>query len=217
MAEITFSQRELWLLVRGYMDTADRLINDAKSQIVQWKYADSEMFGLFPLFEFISFRGSEKWQSNRGRWLTKQPKGFHCVHGFDVDGAVRLIEKSNGITSVFVTSAEFCDQITFGGRANNLKRHVIESDRVVACYDYHLDPHQYSRELFEYENESCVRSVVQSWFFDAEIDDWKMATWQTVFTYEHDSKGLVRAYRDMGEQLGGKELVFKRRKRWLLA
>lgn len=204
----TYTQPQLFDAANDYAKREAALAKDAKAAVVQWKYADEDMFGLFPLFDAIDFRGSTKWTPAKRRWLDEKPQGFFHQHGFDAQGKVRIIERSNGIVTLFIRAADEVDEIVYGSRGTSLKRHILASGRPVACYDYNLDPHQYSLEAFEYVDDRLVRSVEHSWWVSDGV--WKEATWKTTCTYEHDAAGLLRAYRDMGERLGGKQLVYVR-------
>ena len=207
---IQYSQEELHSLVCGYMETQTELIEKAKERVAVWKYADSEMFGFFPLFDFISFRGSQSWTANQGQWLDEKPDGMFYRHGLDCDGRVQLIERHNGIVNLFLRLDGFLDRVSFGGRANSLERFAVEDGHTVACYDYNLDPHQYSLELFDYANECCISSTRSSWYLSHRTGQWEASKRIVRCTFEHDERGLRRAYRDNGTRTGGVELMYER-------
>ena len=205
----TFSQQELYELISEYMESEDRIVAQAK-QCSQVKYADDEMFGFFPLWNQLSFRGTHSWSPPEGKWLKKKPGGPHYIHGFNEHGDVEYIEWSNGIVSVFRRFDGLLERITYGGRANNLKRYIVEDDVITTCYDYNLDPHQYSREDFEYLEGRCVKSTIHSWYFSRKSDTWESGVLESC-TYEYDARGLKRGIRDMGERLGGEEIMYARK------
>lgn len=204
------TQSELYEIVQGYVQQEADLISAAKAAVVEWKYANDQMYGLFPLFAEIGFRGSGAWKPAKRRWLKKEPAGFYYYHGLDAQGRVRIIQRRNGIVTVFVETDAWVDEIMFSGPRTSLQRYVMADGRAVAMYKYNLDPHQYSCETFHYEQDRLIESVEQSWFI--KNGSWVQARWTTTCTYEYDDMGVVRAYRDMGERLGGKTQVFARPK-----
>ncbi len=204
---LTFTQPELFAAVTRFEQNEAAMIADAKSAVVEWKYANEDMFGLFPLFKDIGFRYSGTWKPPKRRWYSKKPKGFFHLHGMDGHGNVQIIERSNGIAAVFVREERFIDEFFSGCRRPSLHRHVLENGRVVCAFHYHLDPHQYSREVFEYRGDKLIASLEESWYVSDK--KWVKASWTTRCTYEYDTDGLIRAHRD-GGGVSGNTLVFVR-------
>lgn len=202
------TQSELFVAMQQYVQHEADLVLAAKSAVVDWKYANEQMYGPFPLFAEIGFRGSGTWQPAKRRWLKKQPAGSYYLHGLDAKGQVIIIERRNGIVSLFFTTETGIDEVVFGGRATSLKRYVFADSRPVEMYNYNLDPHQYSYETFTYDHGKLIESFEQSWFI--KNGQWTRSSSTTRYTYEYDNQGLARAYRDRGERLGGKTLVFLR-------
>ena len=93
---ITFTQSQLYDAVQHYVRNQEALLADANASVIEWKYADEEMFGLFPLFNEIGFRGDNKWQPAQRAWYASKPSTFSYAHGFDVQGNVRLIQRGAG-------------------------------------------------------------------------------------------------------------------------
>ena len=205
-----YSQPQLYDALQSYLRDKDAILSAVKSEVVEWKYANEEMYGLFPAFADIAFRGPNTWEPSKRRWLEKKPAGTWFLHGLDAAGNVRIIERSYGITAIFMTTDDGVDELVLGSRSTSLKRHIIEDGRVVGVYNYFLDPHQYSYETFEYENDRLTRSVEACWFVSG--DEWVKASWLTTCTFEYDAQGLLKVNRDMGKALGGNKLVFARKK-----
>ncbi|HJT33076.1 MAG TPA: hypothetical protein VJ783_13625 [Pirellulales bacterium] len=202
---IEFAQRDLFDAATHYMQERDKIVSFAEASVVNWRCATAEMFGHCPLFHAIGFRGTGWWQHADRQWLPKNAKGAF-LHGLDADGNVRIIRASNQIR-IFNTSGRIADEICYGG-AIPLTRYILENTQVVAVYRYMLYPHQYEFERFEYCGGLCVRSVEKSSYLSD--GEWVQATWTTVCDYEYDSRGLIRAYRDMGKLSGGRTLVYVR-------
>ncbi len=206
---IEFSQPELLNAVKKYEKQETKLLADAEAFSVQWRYANDEMFGLFPLFDQIGFRGSSMWQPAKRRWL-KDATGYWHKHGFDEQGRVRLIRRYDDLNTLFVYFDQWVDEVVFGGRGTSLRRYVRKNGRTIAEYDYQQDPHQYSLEIFEYDDNRCVGSVAHSWFVSD--GNWIAATWTTKCVFEYDAEGLVKVFRNRGKFLGGNTLVYVRPK-----
>ena len=205
-----YTQPQLYDALQGYLRDKDAILSAVKSEVVEWKYANEEMYGLFPLFKDIAFRGSDKWEASKRRWLEEKPADIWFLHGLDAAGNVRIIERSYGVTTVFMTIDAGIDELVLGSRSKALRRHIIEDGRVVGYYNYVLDPHQYSHETYEYESDRLIRSEENCWFVSD--GEWEHATWLTICTFEYDDQGLLKVYRDMGKSLGGIKLVYARKK-----
>ncbi len=205
-----YTQPQLYDALQSYLRDKDAILSAVKSEVVEWKYANEEMYGLFPAFADIAFRGPNTWEPSKRRWLDKKPANNWFLHGLDAAGKVRIIERSYGITTVFIPKVDGIDELMLGSRSTSLRRHIIKDGQVVGFYNYYLDPHQYSYEAYEYENERLIRSVEKTWFVSD--GEWKHATWLTTCTYEYDDQGLLKVNRDMGKALGGNKLVYARKK-----
>lgn len=204
---IEFTQQELHKATSEYQENRDQIVSRAEASVVEWKYASAEMFGMFPLFEAIEFRGSNWWPHAERQWLREKGSGEWHLHGLDAKGNVRIIKSFNKIVTVFLLRGEIVDEVQYGG-ARPLTRNILTDGRVQAAYEYSLRPHQYQLERFEYAGDRCVRSVEQSWY---ESDGkWVEASWTTTCEFEYDDAGLRRVYRNMGEGLGGRALVYVR-------
>jgi len=123
---------------------------------------------------------------------------------------VHVIRRADEMDTLIMRKGDVVDQVFYGGWAPSMKRYMLANEITVAMYHYHLEPHQYTYEEFHYENGRCVKSIEKPWY---ESDDqWIESRVPTICTYEHDPNGVVRAYRDMGKNLGGNTLVYTRPK-----
>ena len=204
---IEFTQEDLYKATTRYMESREELVSQAEACVVDWKNATAEMSGMFPLFDAVGFRGHEWWTPADRKWLQEGGSVKWYSHGFDAGGNIRIIKAFNKSITLFVFGGEIIDEVRYGA-AVPLTRSILRDGRVVAAYDYVLHPHQYRLEQFEYAGDRCVRSVSRSWY----VSDgkWVAATWATTCEFEYDERGLHRAYRDMGEGLGGRTLVYVR-------
>ncbi len=202
-----FTQPELFDTINQYVANEDNLLATLRDSVVEWRYANDEMFGLHPLFAEISSRNGSKWKPANRRWLKKKSAGFCYLHGLDANGEITLIERSNGITTAIIRTDSMVDQMTFGGRATALICYLIEFDRTVAMYEYRLDPHQYSYEEFEYEDGHCVRSHENSWYVSE--GQWK-PSFPHASTMQYDSGGLAQVTVEAIGGVFGPEVVFVR-------
>lgn len=207
---IQFTQSELHDTLQQCLQNQQTLLSEGRAAVNEWKYANQEMFGLFPWFAQIACRGPQKWEHANREWLSEKPSGLAYRHGLDAQGKVRILERTDGMTTLYSSTDYGVDQIVFGGMNPILYRWIIAHDQTLALYSYHLDPHQYSYETFSFQDGKCVESYEQSWYI--KNGQWVAASSTTICRYEYDMEGLVRAYRDMGKRLGGNTLVYVRPK-----
>lgn len=205
-----FTQTELYDTIQQYVQNQDAILAEARAAVVQWRYADEKMLGLFPLFSEIGFQGCDKWETPKRTWLQSKPDGICYEHGIDAHGRVRLIQRGK-LTTLFMYSEQVVDEMNYRDREaapRALCRHLLEHGRVVGVYEYCLSPHQYSFDAYEFGDDKLAKSIQQAWY----VSDgkWVEATCTTICDYVHDSVGLLRVCRDMGESLGGRSLIFVR-------
>ena len=201
---LEFTQQELYKATTEYQENRDQIVSRAEAPVVEWKYAGAEMFGMFPLFDAVDFRGSDWWTHAERRWLQEKGSSEWHLHGLDAKGNVRIIKSFNKIVTVFILGDEIVDEVRYSA-AVPLTRNILSDGRVLAAYRYSLYPHQCRLERFEYAGDRCVRSVEQCWY---ESDGkWVEATWITTCEFEYDEGGLRRVYCD---GIGGRRLVYVR-------
>ncbi|MCC6507673.1 MAG: hypothetical protein IT423_01095 [Pirellulaceae bacterium] len=207
---MNYTQKELYDSIQQYVQQYDEHLSSAMKAVVQWKYAECEMFGMVPLFHEIGFRGDNQWRPAARSWLSEKPVNNCYEHGIDQSGRIRII-KCGKLTTLFFYSDQVVDEMPFRDREpapRGLRRYITQDGRVQAIYDCCISPEQYSLEKFQYRDGHPIRSDQQSWYVSD--DQWVQASWTTTCTYEYDAAGLARVYRDMGERLGGKKLVYVR-------
>lgn len=203
-----YTQEELHAAISVYVRNKDKLFSDAEKTVVEWKYARCDMFGLLPYFDQVE-RGSNKWKPAKRIWLKECPSGLWYNHGVDAKGQVQVIRRADQVDTLIVRKGDVVDQVFYGGWAPSMKRYILANGICVAMYHYHLEPHQYTYEEFDYENGCCVKSIEKQWY---ESDDQWIESGGAICTYEYDPDGLIRAFRDMGKNLGGNTLVYTRPK-----
>lgn len=211
-----FTQEELYEALDGYIENQEKLLAQAREAVVEWKYANDEMFANYPLSEEIGFRDYNKWDRAKRRWYKKEPntRSWYKV-GLDADGNVRVAENHTGKLVTFAIYTDgLIDEFRSWYGEGNLKRWIVEDGVTQAGYDCSIYPRQYEREVFHRENGRCVKSVVEGAFLSRRSDQWEDSSAQT-FTYEYDDEGLLKVIEiDCDEELypGGTQLLYTRPK-----
>ena len=163
----TFNEVELYQAIDEYLRDSEKLIAEAKSQVVQWKYANGQMFGLFPLHDDIDMRGDGMWRPAKRQWLAQKPESEGYAHGLDANGRVLIIE-SPPVTKLFKHNGDTVDVITGNSRNLFLSRYILDGGRPVACYECQTSPQQYTYETYQFEHDKCVSSQTKTRYVGAE-------------------------------------------------
>lgn len=206
----TFNDDELYQAIDEYLRDREKLIAESKSQVGQWKYANGQMFGLFPLHSEIDMRGDGMWRPAKRQWLAEKPESDGCAHGLDANGRVLIIE-SPLFTKLFMYNGNIVDEVRYrtgDSRSVIVARYILDGGRPAACYECHASPKQYTYETFKYGQDKCVSSETKTRYVGA--NGWEDATWIINCTYQYDAQGLLRAYRDAGVLSNGRQCVYVR-------
>ncbi|HEV7281924.1 MAG TPA: hypothetical protein VGN57_17110 [Pirellulaceae bacterium] len=205
-----FSRSDLQAAFEDYARRVDDAARGARESVVEWRYADDAWpYGLHPLFAEAEM-WSGKWKPRKFKWGAKESLEYWYALGTDADGRVQAVEAHNGSVMSFVRTGDVIDELFHSeSKLYGLRRAVLTDGVVAAIYDYRDERDgEFSVDRFEYADGRCVRSIAQSEY----VSDgaWKTSPRQTICDFEHDDQGLLRAYRDTGSGLGGRELVFQR-------
>jgi len=207
-----FTQPELYEAVQRYERDREQLMAEAEAAVVNWRFADDQMCSPLPHYDAIEYRASGgHWYAAKRRWYERDPHTVCFEHGFDVDGRIRLIRRTQGwVATLFCYSADMVDRIRYYGQRwePQLERYLLRDGRTQELYHYTLNPHQYHHEKFSYDGNRCIESVERGRYLDTRERGWVDSTIVTIRRYEHDSLGLVRAFEEMGSW--GNKLVYVR-------
>lgn len=159
-----FSQQELLQAIQGYLKNKKARIAQATEAAVEWKFADDVMWSAEPLHEFFGFRGSNKWERAERKWLPSEMPGCYR-HGFDAQGRLRIAERKDGPTIFIEYGKDQIDEMRYWReRSTFLRRCLQEKGVTQVMYQYHLDPHQYRRVDYQYDEGRCIQSVGECWY-----------------------------------------------------
>ena len=200
---VSFTPTQLRKALDAYLADRTRLEKECTSQVVEWRWATSEMQCPLPYFDQIE-RGItryRKWKAVRRRWLPSQSAAGNAVrHGLDARGRVRIFD--DGSRHLFIDRPDGIDELILylPGR-EVLSRYVFENGRLTVCYS--VRDSDCTEESVIWKDDRIVQSVERIWIGE----DGAYREWENAFRYHYDSDGTGKLMAVVRETVVGGEVT----------
>ena len=210
----SFNPSALRATLDGYIADRQRLEQACTSQVVEWRWATSEMQCPLPYFDQIERGGSrhKKWKAVRRRWLASQNATSKSVrHGLDAQGRVRVFD--DGPRHLLIDHAQGTDElILYLPGYEQLVRYIYHDGRLAVCYSVrYCDA---TEETVIWKGDRIVESLERIWIGE----DGKYEEWDKVdafhYHYDCDATGkLMAVVRDtvVGDRITERKELFRRK------